>query len=233
MFVNVPSVLSRADWTWTPKGLQIDLSTDQGQCRVLVPIGHVETIFRNELAAVGCPMGPSVGAPGSTHGFLATVGATHELYVGGRRGRARRQARRAERRASRRRRGKRPFFKGKFFQGLGKAVKKVGTIAKKVVTNPVFRAGFSALSTAFPVLAPAAAGLEVASRVIKKIEKGKEAAKKLARGVIGDAGSLQQQVAEANQALQGIQELKALAERGDKDAQQALGELISAQAVMG
>lgn len=220
------NILNRANWKWTRAGLEVTLDTSSGQSIVLIPIGHVELIFRRSLASVGCPMGASVGAPGTTHGFLASVGAAHSVYVGGR---AERRARRARRRAS----GKRPFFKGKFFQGLGKAVKAVGNVAKKVVTNPLFRAGFAALATAVPMLAPAAAGLEIAARVIKKIDKGKEALRKLKSRTIGaaDTGLLRQQVIEAQQALEGIEQMKVLALHGDRRAQQLLGDLVGAEAL--
>lgn len=230
MTTAVPSILNRADWRWTPQGVQVELHTSSGLARVLVPISRVETIFRRELAAVGCPMGYSIGASGSTHGLLATVGAAYDKYVG------EYEYDFAVGRAKKKKKKKRKsIFKGKFFRGLAKGVKKVANVAKKVVTNPVFRAGFAALSTAFPVLAPAAAGLEVASRVINKIEKGKKALQKLGKKVkIGDASQQQlllREVQEAEAAMDGIAELKQLAQRGDRRAQQVLSDLIAAQAV--
>lgn len=229
----VPAILNRADWRWTPQGVQVELHTSQGVSRVLVPIGRVETLFRQAMSSVGCPLGTSLGAAGTTHGLLASVGAAYDTYVGEYEydyslGRAKK----------RRKKGKRkPFWKGKFFKGLAAGVKKVGQIAKKVVTNPVFRAGFSALATAFPVLAPAAAGLEIATKVIKKIDAGKKALQKIGHGhkaSVGDASQQQalvRQVQAATSAMDGIQELKALAQNGDKRAQQLLSNLIAAQAV--
>lgn len=250
--VQVPAVLRRAGWRWTTHGLEICFITDQGSKRVLMPLGHVEVIFHQELAKVGCPTLPQVGAPGTCEGFLASVGAAHSQAledfggdyddddddddfpaVGGRRRRARKAARRARRRAKvgeerwakklRRRRRRR-----KFFRGVTKAVKKVGNIAKKVVTNPVFRAGFAALATAVPILAPAAAGLEVASRVIKKIDKGAKAAKAIARGFKGREN--QKAVAEARRARQGIRTMRELAKGGNRQAQRAMGALVGAKA---
>lgn len=267
--VIVPRILKQLNWKWTTAGVEITLRMGDGRpCVVLVPLRDVEVAFSESLAEVGCPMLPNVGAPGTTEGFLCTLGAMAEVAddddgdgddgddedfedlpmgVGGRRRRRRkskRRARRAKRKNWRRtasksqKKARRRRRRKKFFGGIVKGIKKVGKIAKKVVTNPVFRAGFAALSTVVPVLAPAAAGLEVASRVVKKIDKGVAAAKKLARkgrrGLSGtdSVASLQRAIREADEAKAGIEQMKQLALEGNKDAQRALGAIVSAQAIM-
>lgn len=222
--IEVPKMLVRAGWRWTTAGVEVTMHTAEGRpMTVLVPLGDVEMIFRQSLASVGAPMWPTVGAPGTTHGFLKTVGgmcaaAQPRPAVGG-------------------------FFKKlgrrlkKIGKGIFKAVKKVGNVVKKVVTHPAFRAAFAAVATAFPVLAPAAAGLEVASRVISKVDKGIAAAKKLKAMVPSKRKSakgrkLKAAANAAKKAQQGIASMRQLAQQGDRNAQRAMGALVGARAIL-
>lgn len=237
--VTIPKVLNRIGWTWTSAGLEVQVSLDGRPFTILLPLADVEIVFRRELAAVGCPMSPQVGAPGTTSGFLATVGATIVRGDPPAVGRSKRKARRARKRerdpAKWDRKLKRRARRRKAFRGIANAAKQVGKIAGKVVKNPAFQAAFGAVATAFPVLAPAAAGLAVATRVVDKVAKGKRAAQKLARGVgIGSTSraELERMVREGQEAERGIAEMADLAKRGDPQAQRAMGALVAADGVM-
>lgn len=229
----VPSVLRRVGWKWTTAGLEATAQTSRGVMTVLIPLRDVEITFRTELMKAGAPLGPSVGAAGSTSGFLASVGRAQMMCappptVG--------RASTAERRAKRQKRKER---RKKFFRGIARGIKKVGKgiakVAKAVIKNPVFKAAFSAISTVVPVLAPAAAGLAVASKVIEKIDKGKKALDTLKRRKrrIGAAtrSQLMREVEEARAMQTAIGEMRHLASQGDKQAQKVMGELLSARAI--
>lgn len=172
---------------------------------VHLPLQKVLQIFDQCLAQYGVGAAYRVGSCLSVGGFFKKLG-----------------------------RGLKKITKGKVFRGVTKAIKKVGTVVKNVVTHPAFRAGFAAIATAFPILAPAAAGLEIASRVINKIDKGAKAAKSVIGAVKGgrrpssrDLGA----VLEGRTAQKGIRRIASRAKQGDPRSKRAMGAIIGAGAV--
>jgi hypothetical protein len=165
--------------------------------RMLIPLIQVVLIFDGAFVEAGVPQEAAVGACSSVGGFLKKVGA-----------------------------GLKKFGK-KLGKGILKAVKAVGKVAKAIVTNPVFRAGFAALATAVPILAPAAVGLEIGSRVVSKVEKGVKAAKKIKAGV--KSAKAAREVKEGIKAKRAIERVAARAEAGDRLAQRAYGGVVGAK----
>jgi len=206
---SVPQTLRRAGWTWTEKGLLVNIATDEGSYRVHVPLHHVEIIFDDATHSVGCPLDYSVGAPGTVGGFFKRIG-----------------------------RGLKKFGK-KIGKGLKKAVHAVSKVAKAIVTSPIVRAGLAAVATAFPIAAPLAAGVETAARVIKAVDKGAKAAKQIADAgkagakmlSKGKRDKLRREVRTAKKDLAGIKRLGTLARGGDPRAKRAMGALTTALAV--
>lgn len=173
------------------------LQVASGGMRMLIPLPQVILIFEGCLVEEGIPNGAGVGC-------CASVGALFKKIS----------------------RGVKKFGR-KATRGIARAAKKVGKVVKNVVTHPAFRAGFAALSTAFPVLAPAAAGLEVASRVIKKVEDGAKAAKAIKRGVKSAANVAK--VKDGIKAKRAIESTVRAAQSGNQLAQRAYGGLIGAK----
>ena len=206
--LTVPKPLRRSDWQWSSKGLSVLVD---GQ-RVFFPAKKVIEIFDQSLSENGIPPEYSVGSASSVGGFFKKL-------------------RRGIKKAARKARNKvRKITRSKLVRGIARGVKKVGRIAKKVVTHPAFRAGFAAVATAFPVLAPAAAGLEVASRVVKKIEDGKKAAGQILKGAKGAQRALAgRKVQEARKAQRMQRRITERAKRGDRAAQRALGGILGAR----
>jgi hypothetical protein len=196
---SVPSALRRNGWKWTNQGLQVSM----GASTVLFPPRQVIVLFDRAFTEVGVPPSVSVGACMSVGGLFKKV-----------------------------RRGLSKKIKGvtrsKIVRGISRAAKKVGTVAKNVVTHPAFRAGFAGLAMAVPALAPAAAGLEVASRVIKKVEDGKRAAQQIKKG-IKTAKNIKA-VKAARTAQKGIARVVQRAGQGDQRAKRAFGAIIGATA---
>lgn len=201
--VTVPKMLNRPGWRWTSNGLEVMM----GKKKVFFPIRQVIVIFDRCLKAHGVAQAASVGACYNSVGFLKKIGRGIKKATSG--------IRKTVSKVT-----SHPFVKG-----VTSAVKKVGTVAKNVVTHPAFRAGFAGLATAFPVLAPAAVGLEVASRTIDAVEKGKKAAKEIKKGVRTAKNLVA--VKKGRNAQKGIQRVAARAAAGDVAAQRATGAIVA------
>lgn len=199
---KVPKELRHPGWRWTPHGVQIAT----GGKRMLVPLPMVVNIYAGCLHEEGLPdEGASVGAVASVGGFFKKIS---------------RKLKKTARKIA-------PDWAERKAKALVKAAKKVGNVAKNIVTHPAFRAGMAGLSMAFPALAPAAVGLEVASRVVKKVEAGAAAAKQIKKGV----KSLKnvKAVKEGITAKRAIEHTVRRAQAGDVRAQRAYGGVIGAK----
>jgi hypothetical protein len=196
---TVPAALRRNGWKWTNQGLQVSM----GASTVLFPPRQIIVLFDRAFNEVGVPPSVSVGSCMSVGGLFKKV-----------------------------RRGLSKKIKGvtrsKIVRGISRAAKKVGTVAKNVVTHPAFRAGFAGLAVAVPALAPAAAGLEVASRVVKKVEVGKRAAQEIKKGIKTVKNI--KAVKAARSAQRGMARVVQRAGAGDPRAKRAFGAIIGATA---
>lgn len=203
--IPAPAIVQRANWTWTPNGLLVSIRTKGGgRQRVLMPIQSVDLIFGSEMQRAGVGAAYGVGACEYTvAGFFKKLGRGIKRL-------GRKVVPKVVRRAAKK---------------VGRVAKKIAKGVKSVVTHPVFRAGFAAISTAFPVLAPAAAGLEVASRVMKTVDKGRKAAKAIGRGVKTVRNLTR--VRKATKARRGVASMIKLARRGDPRAQRTMGALTA------
>lgn len=220
--IPIPIILQRAGFRWSQAGLEVCVQANGKSMRVLFPVHQIEVIFDRELRAEGASLPPSLGAPGSVGGFFqrVSVGAYSDDHPSLSVGRSRAsKARRKTRRQARRK---------KFFRGVSRGFKAVTKVAKKVVTSPVFRAAFSAVAAAVPVLAPAAAGLEVASRVLKKVDKAKRAAKAILAG--RNTAQNRAIVTSGARAKRGIRSMAQLANSGNPAAQRTMGAFAGALA---
>jgi hypothetical protein len=121
----------------------------------------------------------------------------------------------------------RKALKGKIARGLTRTADKVGNTARDVATHPAFRAGVAGLAVAFPALAPAAVGLEVAAQTIKRVDKGVQAAKQIEKGVKTAANI--KAVKDGAKARRAIQKTVDRAKSGDSRAQRAAGAVIGAK----
>lgn len=200
-----PRQFKKPNWQWTSRGLVV---AHLGK-RVFIPLHIVVSILEQELAANGIPAGAmEVGSCSSVGGLFGKIrkGVTKAKVVP-------KFARKA--------------LSGKLARSLTSAADRVSSVAKNVVTHPAFRAGFGAVAVAFPVLAPAAVGLEVAARVIQKVEAGQAAAKQIAAGV-KSAGNIAK-AKEGARAQRAIQRTYQRAQTGDTRAQRAAGGIVGAK----
>lgn len=204
---NIPKDWNREGWRWCRHGLVVEY---MGK-RVLLPLPVLVRIVEAHMQAEGLPDGAcSVGACYSVGGLLNKVrrGVTRAKVVP-------KFARKA--------------LDGKLARSIAKAGDTMGNVAKTVATHPAFRAGMAAAATAFPVLAPAAVGLEVAARVVKKVEDGKAAALEIKRGVNNAAN--RKKVKAGVAAKHAIQRTVTRAKAGDQRAQRAAGAIVGARVV--
>jgi hypothetical protein len=202
---RTPKQLQRRDFSWNQKGVVV---TYMGK-RIFIPLYVVEQIISQSLAECGMPAGASaVGGCASVGGLFGKL-------------------RKSVSRARVVPKFARKALSGSLARGLASAADKIGGVAKAVVTHPAFRAGFGAMAVAFPVLAPAAVGLEVAARVIKKVEDGQKAAQQIVRGVNSVAN--RQKVLDAAKAQRAIARTVDAAKAGNPYAQRAAGGIIAAK----
>jgi hypothetical protein len=131
-------------WLWRENGVELCVNLDGRELRVFVPLRHVIATFHGELAREGFTPAPRVGGH-SVAGFFDDI-ASAAKSIG-------RGATRAVARAS-----------SSVVRTAAKWGSKAGQAAIDVGRNKYFRGALAAASLAMPVLAPAAAGLELANR---------------------------------------------------------------------
>lgn len=67
--------LNELGWMWRENGAIITLVADDGRrVQWFVPLAHIRMQFGRELAAVGCPLQPSVGDPPTVAGLFGAIG---------------------------------------------------------------------------------------------------------------------------------------------------------------
>lgn len=206
--IRIPGALNRGNWRWTDRGVEITIMSRAGRRKVFLPAETVDLIAGTEMQRMGVGAAYGVGAPCFT--------------VAGFFGKLKRGLKKLGRKVV-------PKAVRKIAKRVGRVAKKVGRVAKKVVTHPAFRAGFAALATAVPVLAPAAAGLEVATRVMQQYEAAEKAAKDIQRGV-KTAENLAKAVRGGN-IRKGVASMMKLAAEGDPRAKKAMGAIYAAKMV--
>lgn len=107
------------------------------------------------------------------------------------------------------------------YNAAAKFVKGIGNIALSVLKNPYVRAAMAAISTAVPILAPAAVALETANRLWLNVEKGVKAAQQIQRGVKTVTNLAA--VRAGNNAKAVVASMAKKARQGDQRAQQVMG----------
>lgn len=204
---EVPPILRRPGWVWTPKGLKVKV----GRKNVYFPLQKVLRIFDDCMARYGVGAAYRVGSCHTAVGFFKKI------------------SRGVKKAVSSVKKAVSPAIKK-----VTEVAKKVATPIKKVITHPAFRAGLGAAATAFPVLAPAVAGVEAANMVIGKIEAGKKMAKSIKKDLnLGKKPSKEKlgKVLEGRTAQKGVQRLAERAKGGDRKAARAMGGVVAAKTV--
>lgn len=189
--------LQAAGWQWTQGGLRVWLKLEGRVMKVFVPLYRVDKIFCQEMDDEDCSLEPAVG----------------DYTVAGFFKRLKRSVRRFKKRAKR---------------AILKATRRIKKVARgaarqtiKIGRNKWFRAGLGAAAVAFPALAPAAAGLEVANRVYDRVEKGKRAALAIKRG--HKTPQNLRLVKDGLRQRGNVTRMMRLARKGDRKAQQFMG----------
>lgn len=69
------NTLNELGWQWRQNGAIITIADDSGRSlQWFVPLSYIRMTFGQELAAVGCPLQPSVGDPPTVAGFFSSIG---------------------------------------------------------------------------------------------------------------------------------------------------------------
>ena len=69
------NTLNELGWQWRENGAIITIADDSGRSlQWFVPLAYIRMTFGQELAAVGCPLQPSVGDPPTVAGLFGAIG---------------------------------------------------------------------------------------------------------------------------------------------------------------
>jgi hypothetical protein len=117
--------------------------------------------LHREMSAVGCPLQGGVGEPLSVGSIFGSIAHAVSHAVSS--------------------------VAHAVAPAIAKAAKAVvhtaAVVGKGIVNSKIVRYGLDAAAVAFPVLAPAAAGLEAAHQALKYVDQGVEAAKQIKNGI--------------------------------------------------
>lgn len=186
-------------WIWRSNGVEIACRVDGRTMRVFVPITRVWLTFGDEMAAVGYPFPPAVGAC-TVAGLFGSIKRAVKRHG--------RKAKRAVRKATKR---------------ISRSARKWGGHAVRLARSKYVRHGLKGASFVVPALAPAAAGLEVAHQAMLRYEEGRRAALAIKRGLRSPGDGAK--VARALAIRQGTAAIAGRAKRGDRRARQYIGAL--------
>lgn len=195
--------LTRPGFEWSEQGLSIWANNAHGQpVRVTLPLHRVVAVFEAECHGQGCPLEKTVGDM-SVGGFFSKIGRSFKKF-------------------------KRKVMRsgiGRAFKKVHSIARKVAKVASKVVRSKVFRGIAAGLAVAFPVLAPGVMALEAANAIANKVEKAKGAAKAIKRGIRGKKGRsrARRTVSEGRQAAGAVKRALQMAERGSVGGRQFAG----------
>lgn len=206
--VGIPRELRRGNWEWSDRGLTVTVISRAGRTRVFLPVQTVDLIAGQELASQGVGAEYGVGAP------VFSVGGFFSKLKKGLKKLARKVKKKARKLVPR---------------SVRRIASKIAKTAVKVVRHPAFRAGFAALATAVPVLAPAAAGLEIANQVLDRVDDAKKAARKIQQGI--KTVKTVAQVVQGKKSVKALGSLMRLAAQGHPKAKKAVGAFYAAKMV--
>ena len=66
-------VLNQLGWEWRQNGALLSVIIDGQPFSVFVPLRQIQVEFGSGLAAVGCPLVPTVGEYGTVSGFFSSI----------------------------------------------------------------------------------------------------------------------------------------------------------------
>jgi len=148
-------------WEWRADGVILTLTIDGAPIRVFMPLAMIWDALHREMSAVGCPMQGGVGEPLSVGSIFGSIAHAVSHAVSS--------------------------VAHAVAPAIAKAAKAVvhtaAVVGKGIVNSKIVRYGLDAAAVAFPVLAPAAAGLEAAHQALKYVDEGVAAAKAIKNGI--------------------------------------------------
>lgn len=202
---------TRPEFEWTSQGLAVWARGNNGErVRVHFPLHQIDLVFQRETARVGCPLGPTVGDY-SVGGLFKKIG------------RGIKKAARTVTRPVTKTLSKSKFGRGILSAGdrILKTAGKVAKGVKTVVRSKAFRGVLAGAAVAFPAIAPGVAALEAAQQVMDRVEKGKKAVEKIAKGVDKAAATLTKK--KADESAEIMATAFENAQKGDRDAMEMVG----------
>jgi len=148
-------------WEWRADGVILTLTIDGAPIRVFMPLAMIWEALHREMTAVGCPLQGGVGEPLSVGSIFGSIAHAVSHAVSS--------------------------VAHAVAPAIASAAKAVvhtaAKVGKTIVNSKIVRYGLDAAAVAFPVLAPAAAGLEAAHQALKYVDDGIAAAKQIKNGI--------------------------------------------------
>ena len=208
-------VLNELGWQWHENGALLTVKVDGQAQRVFVPLTKIRIEFGEGMAAVGCPLAPTVGELYTVSGLFSSIRRAVKKAK-----KVRHQVvRRAVPRAIRRRADKITRLARRYAQRRALPITRR---LQQGFQSPYARYGAMALS-AIPTTAPMGVAMLAAQNTLSKIDEGRKAAELVRRGIRrpGDVGKM----LAAQAQRQGVAQLAQAARMGHPQAQQFFGAL--------
>ncbi len=208
-------VLNELGWRWHENGAVLSVTVDGHVQQVFVPLTKIRIEFGEGMAAVGCPLAPTVGEMYTVSGLFSAIKRAVRTAK-----KVRHQVvRRVVPRAIRRRAAKIRH------QATGFVRRRVLPQAMRLTRgfqSPYARYGAMALS-AFPATAPMGLSMLAAQNTLSTIDAGTKAAQLVQRGIRRPGDVAKMMAAQAQR--QGVAQLAQAARQGNPQAQQFFGAL--------
>lgn len=232
-------------WSWRENGADVYVTVSGTTYRVFVPLSTIHVTFGQTLAAAGCPLEYTVGAPYTVSGLFSSikkavkkVGRKAKRAVKKAVRRVRRTAKSTVRRMKRGTLGalrsgyrsakalSRGDIQGAMAQGMRGMMSQLDVmdptgLSRRVASNPQVRQAMLAASAAYPMTAPFAPALAAANKAYTDYQRGQRAASRIARGE--RSSHLLQSVRRGIAARDGVATMARLAQARDPRAMEIMG----------
>jgi len=231
-------------WSWRSNGADVYVTVSGTTYRVFVPVSTMHVVFGQELAAAGCPMRPTVGAPtvgglfSSIKRAVKSVGKRAKSAVKKAARRVRRTAKSAVRRMKRGAlsslrhtyRGAKALsrgdLQGAMAHGMASQIQRMNVmdptgVSHRLAQNPGVRAAALRAASLYPATAPFAPALAAANSAYTNYQMGQQAARRIQAGE--RRPELLSAVNRGLQARDGVAHMARLAQTRDPRAMQVMG----------
>lgn len=231
-------------WSWRSNGADVYVTISGTTYRVFVPISTIHVVFGQELAAAGCPMQPTIGAPtvgglfSSIKKAVKRVGKAAKKAVSKAAKRVRRTAKSTVRRMKRgalsslrhtyqgAKALSRGDLQGAMAHGMGSQIARMNVfdpsgMSHRLAQNPAVRQAALRAASVYPATAPFAPALAAANSAYTNYQMGQRAARRIQLGE--RRPELLSAVNRGIQARDGVAQMARLAQMRDPRAMQIMG----------